>query len=100
MRISHRATIPVNRRDHSYRLPADVYSFGMMQWEIAVCHKPFKKSVTVEQHSDLVVSKGYRPKLAAIPGSRNLKMLIQSCWDVPESRSAFTYGRKVTSVGQ
>ena len=79
----------VNRREH-YGLPADVYSFGIMLWEIAVCHKPFK-GMTVDQHADLVVSQGFRPKISVVPGSHELKNLIQKCWSSqPEERPTFT----------
>lgn len=61
-----------------------------MLWEVAVCHKPFK-GMSVEQHADLVVSKGFRPKLAIVPGSKDFRKLIQSCWDpAPENRPTFT----------
>lgn len=79
----------VNRRDH-YGLPADVYSFGILLWEIAVCHKPFK-GMSVDEHADMVVAKGYRPKISVVPGSNDLKKLIQSCWaHAPEVRPTFT----------
>jgi hypothetical protein len=61
-----------------------------MLWEIAVCHKPFN-GMSIDQHAEMVVAKGYRPKLSVVPGSNDLKNLIQSCWSQsPEVRPTFT----------
>ncbi len=79
----------VNRREH-YGLSADVYSYGILLWEISICHKPFK-GMTVDQHSDLVVVQGYRPKISIVPGSDSFKNLIQDCWSaIPTKRPTFT----------
>jgi Protein tyrosine and serine/threonine kinase len=67
-----------------------VYSYGILLWEIAICHKPFK-GMTVDQHSDLVVVQGYRPKISIVPGSDSFKKLIQDCWSaIPNNRPTFT----------
>ena len=68
----------MNRREH-YGFPADVYSFGIMMWEMCCLKKPFK-GMTKEEHSSLVIHKGYRPKINAVPGSDELKKVIQACW--------------------
>jgi hypothetical protein len=47
--------------------------------------------MSVQQHSELVVAHGYRPKIGSVPGSDNLKNLIQNCWSgIPEQRPSFT----------
>lgn len=74
----------VNRREH-YHLSADVYSFGVMLWEMCTLKKAFK-GMTKEEHSDLVINKGFRPKISAVPGSPDLRHLIQACWEADASR--------------
>lgn len=83
----------VNRREH-YHLSADVYSFGVLLWEMCSLQKPFV-GMSKEDHSDLVIHKGFRPKISAVPGSAELKDLIQSCW-APDAkyRPTFTHIRQ------
>jgi hypothetical protein len=71
-------------------LPADVYSYGILLWEISALHKPFK-GMSVDQHAELVIEKGYRPKISVVPGSKSLKILIQTCWSSSQDkRPTFT----------
>jgi hypothetical protein len=68
----------VARSDY-YGLSADVYSFGILLWELCSLQKAFT-GMTKEEHLELVVGSQVRPKLSAIEGSSSLKKLIQSCW--------------------
>lgn len=82
----------VNRREH-YHLSADVYSFGILLWEMCSLQKPFV-GMSKEEHSDLVIRKGFRPKISAVPGSGELKEMIQSCWaPIPKHRPTFHHIR-------
>lgn len=74
----------VNRREH-YDESADVYSFGIMLWEMCTLKKAFK-GMTQEEHCDMVIVKGFRPKSSAVPGSSELKDLIRACWEADASR--------------
>lgn len=51
--------------------------------------------MSVDQHAELVIGKGYRPKISVVPGSESLKKLIQSCWcSVQDKRPTFTEVRR------
>ena len=68
----------MNRREH-YGMSADVYSYGIMLWEMCCLKKPFK-GMTKDEHASLVIHKGFRPKISSVPGSDDLKHLIQASW--------------------
>uniref|UniRef100_A0A7S1Y5A0 Protein kinase domain-containing protein n=1 Tax=Grammatophora oceanica TaxID=210454 RepID=A0A7S1Y5A0_9STRA len=83
----------VNRREH-YGLSADIYSYGVMLWEMCTLHKPYK-GMNKEEHAEMVIHKGFRPKINAVPGSPELKKLIQACWSAnAQHRPNFTYVRR------
>ncbi|XP_078400233.1 ankyrin repeat and protein kinase domain-containing protein 1-like [Cetorhinus maximus] len=69
------------RRDVKY----DVYSFGIVIWEILTCQKPYKFALN-SQHLKLCVEKGDRPNFRDIPADRPessdvLVDLMKKCWD-------------------
>ena len=71
-----------------YNLKADVYSFGILFWQIMALKKPFPK-LTMKTLEEFVVNGGRRPDLEE-DWSRNVKELMQSCWDADISiRSDF-----------
>lgn len=64
----------------------DVYSFGVLLWQLCTLSKPFKKFNSRSDFQKKVFEEGYRPSLSPIP-SKALRNLIASCWDVdPEKR--------------
>jgi serine/threonine protein kinase len=64
-----------------YGKEVDVYSFGMLLWEICVLEKPFDSIQSVEEFHDLVVLCGKRPSLHIDPlWTPSLKHLMSRCW--------------------
>ncbi|KAL7438469.1 hypothetical protein ACHAXM_006264 [Skeletonema potamos] len=64
-----------------YGKEVDVYSFGMLLWEICVLEKPFDSIQSVEEFHDLVVLCGKRPSLHVDPlWTPSLKHLMSRCW--------------------
>ena len=67
-----------------YGFPADVYSFGMLLWEISTLQRPFAFASTLEVLQRLVVSS--RPSLRKIT-SKTVKELLKACWSpTPDAR--------------
>lgn len=64
-----------------YNLAVDVFSFAILIWEMCALEKPFS-GFTELQHMNLVVQKGYRPKLDSIKTwPVGLKNVLIRCWD-------------------
>lgn len=72
-----------------YNHKADVYSFGMILWEILHCVKPFE-GMDRDMFYDRVVHAGERPEMGKkVPPE--LSILIQRCWSIdPETRPNFS----------
>ena len=73
-----------------YDEKCDIYSFGVVVWELLTMETPFKDIKTVEELKERVVKKQERP---AIPeySPRTLTKLIEKCWHQdPTERPAFT----------
>lgn len=61
-----------------------------MLWELSALQKPFK-GMSVDQHKDLVIEQGFRPKISAVPGADSLKDMIKRCWSSKsEKRPTFS----------
>ena len=63
-----------------YSLPCDVYSFGILLWEICSLTKPFAKVKSAAEFHKVVFEKGTRPKIGK-SWPQPLRDLIVSCWD-------------------
>eukprot|EP00039_Didymoeca_costata_P026004 m.351273 g.351273 ORF g.351273 m.351273 type:complete len:170 (-) comp51852_c0_seq1:26-535(-) len=76
-----------------YGPTADVYSFGMLLYEIALREKPFF-NVQFKNVRELTgfVSSGNRPEVSDSDGlSEEYRMLMVQCWDNdPNARPSFT----------
>jgi hypothetical protein len=78
-----------------YGLEADVFSFGIMLWEVCSLKKPFSKVKSAEEFEALVFEKDTRPK---IKKSWNvaLKNLIEECWSRdPKQRPAMSVVKSI-----
>ena len=77
--------------DSQYSLPADVYSFGIVLWELIARETPYKNlSPTVIPYQVLTMEK--RPDLQAIQNNcpEELKNLVVSCWSqIASNRPTF-----------
>ena len=77
----------VATRKH-YNHKADVYSFGIMLWELVTFQKPFDK-MNREEYYQKVVHGGYRPEITK-KFPNDLAKLIRDCWDIePKERPTF-----------
>lgn len=64
-----------------YGKAVDVYSFGMLLWEVCALDKPFDAIQSVEEFHDIVVLYGKRPNLHIEPyWPTSLKALMSRCW--------------------
>jgi serine/threonine protein kinase len=69
---------------------SDVYSYGILLWELCTLEKPYKKFETREKFMEKVVFGGWRPSFSSIP-SAALRRLIQECWqEDPKARPSFS----------
>ena len=69
-----------SKENNYYNLSADVYSFGILFWEMMSLTPPFKKISTLASLENLIVTKSYRPKCDPT-WSKSMTELIQSCWN-------------------
>ncbi|EGD80352.1 TKL/DICTY4/DRK protein kinase [Salpingoeca rosetta] len=79
--------------DEHYSLPSDVYSFGIVMFEIASREEPFKELKSYAQVKGAVL-RGQRP---ALPSNCPVKfgLLMQQCWNQdPYARPQFYQVRK------
>ena len=69
-----------------YGINADVYSFGILLWEICALKKPFAKIKSAGEFHKAVFEKGERPKVGK-KWPKNLQETATSCWSTnPKDR--------------
>jgi serine/threonine protein kinase len=89
MMLCDRYMAPEVIRHESYSSNADVYSFGLVLWQIITREVPFAKLTPIQ--AAYAVAEGRRP---IIPSDtpRRLKEIILSCWHQDSHRRpSFTY---------
>jgi len=75
---SLRYMAPEVASSEKYGLSADVYSFGLVFWQMISTEVPYK-GLNPVTHKNEVVSKNVRPKLQS-GWSSNWRMLMKKCW--------------------
>ena len=76
---SLRYMAPEVAKSRPYNHKADVYSFGIILWELLSFKKPFV-GYGLDKFYDQVVNNGVRPNVDS-KWPKDLKDLISSCWD-------------------
>mmetsp|Transcript_6811 Transcript_6811/g.8482 ORF Transcript_6811/g.8482 Transcript_6811/m.8482 type:complete len:495 (+) Transcript_6811:174-1658(+) len=77
---SKRYMAPEVASRNRYNLSVDVFSFGILFWEICSLEKPFD-GFTELQHMNLVVQRGHRPRLDTIKNwPLSVRHIISRCW--------------------
>ncbi len=76
-------------KKNSYTEKADIFSYGIILWELWVQEPPYKNIDRFEVAKSVATIKNYRPPiLDVIPES--IKALISACWDYnPDNRPTF-----------
>lgn len=95
---SRRYMAPEVAMEEPYDQSVDVYSFGILLWEICSAEKPFH-GYSSGKHMEEVVLGGDRPKLDPQHASHwplNLQWLMKRCWSAsPRVRPSFTLIKQV-----
>lgn len=95
---SRRYMAPEIGLEECYNKSVDVYSFGILLWELCAADTPFH-GYSSAKHMDLVIMGGERPSMDATHTScwpMNLQWLMNRCWSAsPSDRPTFTAIKKV-----
>ena len=76
---------------HEYSKWSDVYSFGLIMYEIILEEKPFSKFFSPKEVKEIICDKQERPKFLK-PINDSYRRLIEQCWSQnPEDRPSFEY---------
>ena len=86
---TYRYMAPEVIRHESYSSNADVYSFGILLWQLVTREIPFARLTPIQ--AAFSVAQGTRPEIPDGTPSR-LKEIIVACWDQDShKRPSFTY---------
>ena len=78
---------PEIARCHDYGVSSDVYSFGILLWEVVTLRTPYRRLKTRREVRQAVVKEGRRPNIRALPANKTLRKLVHACWsDNPTRR--------------
>eukprot|EP00522_Entomoneis_paludosa_P001231 CAMPEP_0172471034 /NCGR_PEP_ID=MMETSP1065-20121228/67609_1 /TAXON_ID=265537 /ORGANISM="Amphiprora paludosa, Strain CCMP125" /LENGTH=578 /DNA_ID=CAMNT_0013229117 /DNA_START=168 /DNA_END=1904 /DNA_ORIENTATION=- len=78
---TYRYMAPEVARSEHYGYPADVYSFGMVLWEVLCYEKPYQKATSLDQLC-LVVQQGTsQPALTNIAAKSMKQLLQEGLWN-------------------
>lgn len=80
---SRRYMAPEVAKKERYNLSADVYSYGILLWEICALEKPFE-GYSETEHANLVLNQGKRPKLdggAVKVWPSEIVDMMKKCWN-------------------
>ena len=69
----------------SYGFAADIYSFGMLLWEVCALEMPYRSTRSIVALEKMVLNPSVTPPLRNIV-SVEWRKLMQDCWDAPEKR--------------
>lgn len=96
---TYRWMAPEMIQHRSYNHKVDVYSFGIVLWELITGNLPFQ-NMTAVQAAFAVVNKGVRPAIP--PGcSPSLSQIMSRCWDAnPDERPSFSQVVKLLEEAQ
>ena len=75
-----------------YNLSVDVFSFGILFWEICSLEKPFD-GFTEMEHMTMVVQRGHRPQMDVIKSwPQEIRHIISKCWHpISNERPSFCH---------
>jgi serine/threonine protein kinase len=94
---SFRYMAPENMLGHGCFFAGDVYSFGVLLWELLSLDIAFEHMSASTYQVEVCSVEGYRPnirRVGAVP--KSVKVLIQDCWDDDRSvRPTFSEVREV-----
>ena len=77
-------------KKNSYSEKADVFSYGIILWEIWVQEPPYKNIDRFEVAKSVATIKNYRPPLNEDVIPESIRTLIGACWDYnPDNRPTF-----------
>lgn len=81
-----------------YGKEVDVYSLGILLWEIVALKKPFASVKSADDFKEKVFIKGDRPKLGKY-WPDDLKDTMQKCWSsVPSERPTMQYVKSMLAA--
>lgn len=91
-----RYTAPEVSNHEDYALPADVYSYAILLWEICTLERPFHRYSSLQKLKQKVVDRHRRPSLGKI-ASPTIRNLLKACWD-PDPRVRPTFAAVLMGV--